>query len=191
MNKQSVKSVLESLLFVWGEPLEASAAAELFDMPAKDMLFIFRELASDYEERGSGLRLREADGAFQLCTASENDDYITRFCTPVKEKRLSQASLEVLAIIAYKQPVTKPQIDAVRGIKSDRVIENLLKRGLIEEKGRSQAIGRPVLYGTTRDFLLQFGFESLKDLPQLDDVDSLVIEEGDYEMPDPDQLSML
>ena len=194
MTKESIKSALESILFVWGEPLEAKTAAELFNMPAGDMVHLLRELAEDYEERGSGLRIREADKAFQLCTNPENDDYITRFCTPVKEKRLSQAALEVLAVVAYKQPVTKAQIDAVRGIKSDRVLETLMRKDLVEEKGRSTGIGRPILYGTTRNFLLVFGFESLADLPELEDIGSITLEDESEEllrqMADPDQLTL-
>ena len=93
MTKEKIKSVLESLMFVMGEPVEAKTAAELFEMPTADILKIFRELASDYEERGSGLVVREMDKAFQLCTNPENDDYVQKLCTPVKEKRLSQPAL--------------------------------------------------------------------------------------------------
>ncbi len=183
MNKQSVKSALESILFVWGEPLEAKTAADLFELPLSDMLSIFRELASDYEERGSGLMIREIDKAFQLCTNPENDDYIRQLCTPVKEKRLSQAALEVLAIVAYKQPVGKSEIDSIRGIKSERVLEGLMEKGLVEEKGRSTAIGRPILYGTTRNFLALFGFETLEDLPRLEDLDSILLDSDQLTIP--------
>ena len=159
------------------------------------MLHILRELAEDYETRRSGLRIREADKAFQLCTNPENDDYITKLVTPVKEKRLSQAALEVLAVIAYKQPVTKAQIDAVRGIKSDRVLESLMKKDLVEEKGRSKQIGRPILYGTTRNFLFTFGFESLDELPELEDIGSLTLDDDPEGLEllrevDPDQLTL-
>jgi len=190
MTKEKIKSVLESLMFVMGEPLEAKTAAELFEMPTSDIVKIFRELASDYEERGSGLIVREMDKAFQLCTNPENDDYIRILCTPVREKKLSQSSLEVLAIIAYKQPVTKSQIDAIRGIRSDRVLESLMKRELVKELGRSNGVGRPYLYGTTRQFLELFGFESLSELPEIEDADSLVLDEEDFEEPAPDQLTM-
>ena len=183
MNKQNIKSALESILFVWGQPLEAKVAADLFELPAADMLAIFRELASDYEERGSGLMIREMDKAFQLCTNPENDDYIRQLCTPVKEKRLSQAALEVLAIVAYKQPVGKSEIDSIRGIKSERVLEGLMEKGLVEEKGRSTAIGRPILYGTTRNFLALFGFETLEDLPQLEDLDSIMLDSDQLTIP--------
>ena len=180
MANESIKSAVESLLFVWGDPLEAKACAELFNLPTADMIRIMRELMQDYDERGGGIRIREVGKAYQFYTIPENDDYIQKLVTPVRTRRLSQAALEVLAVIAYKQPVTKSQIDGVRGIKSDRVIEGLLAKGMIEEKGRSNAIGRPIIYGTTRKFLEVFGFESLKDLPEIDDVETLILggEEG-------------
>ncbi len=190
MTKEKIKSVLESLMFVLGEPVSAKTAAELLSEPTGDIVKIFRDLAEEYEERGSGLRIREMDKCFQLCTNAENDDYIRMLCTPVKERRLSQSSLEVLAIIAYKQPVTKAQIDAVRGIRCDRVLESLMRRGLVEERGRSSGIGRPYLYGTTRRFLELFGFESLADLPLIEDIDSLTLDDEDFEEPMPDQLTI-
>ena len=189
MTNKSIKSALESLLFVWGEPLEAKTAAELFNLSVSDMLHIMRELADDYKERESGLEIREMDKSFQLCTNPENDDYIRKLCTPVKEKRLSQAALEVLAVVAYKQPVTKTQIDCIRGIKSDRVLEGLMKRELIEEKGRSSAIGRPILYGTTKNFLALFGFETLADLPEIEDIGNLVLSEEEAAL-EADQITL-
>ena len=190
MTKKKIKSALESILFVWGDPLEAKTCAELFNMPVSDMLHILRELMQDYEERGSGIRIREMDKSFQLCTAAENDDYIRLLCTPAKQKRLSQPALETLAIIAYKQPVTKAQIDSIRGIKSDRVIEGLMAKNLIAELGRSTAIGRPYLYGTTKEFLKLFGFETLDDLPEIENIDDLVMEEDSWDDISPDQLTL-
>ena len=190
MTKEKIKSALESILFVWGDPLEAKTCAELFNMPVSDMLHILRELMQDYEERGSGIRIREMDKSFQLCTAAENDDYIRLLCTPAKQKRLSQPALETLAIIAYKQPVTKAQIDSIRGIKSDRVIEGLMAKNLIAELGRSTAIGRPYLYGTTKEFLKLFGFETLDDLPEIENIDDLVMEEDSWDDISPDQLTL-
>lgn len=175
---KNIKSALESLLFIWGDPLEAKVAADLFNISPQDMLLCFRELAGDYEARESGLRIREIDKSFQLCTNPENDDYIQRLCTPIKEKRLSQAAMEVLAIIAYRQPVTKGEIDSIRGVKSDRVLEGLTKKELVVECGRSTAIGRPILYGTTPRFLAQFGFETLKDLPEIEDIGTIVLSDS-------------
>ncbi len=179
MNKQSIKSALESMLFVWGEPLEAKTAAEVFQIDGRTACEYLRELQAEYEERGSGLRIREMDKSFQLCTREENSEYIERLCTPVKEKRLSQSAMEVLAIIAYRQPVTKGEIESIRGIKCDRVIEGLVKKDLIGEVGRSTAVGRPILYGTTKAFLENFNFTSLKDLPEIEDIASVIREDGE------------
>ncbi|MGI6720525.1 MAG: SMC-Scp complex subunit ScpB [Anaerovoracaceae bacterium] len=178
-----IKSALESLLFVWGDPLEAKVCAELFDLSVQETIEAFRELAGEYELRDSGLRIREMDRSFQLCTNAENDDYIQRLCTPVKEKRLTQAALEVLAIVAYRQPVTKGEIDSIRGVRSDRALEGLIRRNLIEEAGRSQAIGRPILYATTREFLALFGFETLEDLPLIEDAGTFALSDH-YEYSD-------
>lgn len=178
-----IKSALESLLFVWGDPLEARVCAELFDLSVQETIEAFRELAGEYELRDSGLRIREMDRSFQLCTNAENDDYIQRLCTPVKEKRLTQAALEVLAIVAYRQPVTKGEIDSIRGVRSDRALEGLIRRNLIEEAGRSQAIGRPILYATTREFLALFGFETLEDLPLIEDAGTFALSDH-YEYSD-------
>ncbi|MBR2619274.1 MAG: SMC-Scp complex subunit ScpB, partial [Firmicutes bacterium] len=121
-----------------------------------------------------GIVIREVNKSFQFVTRKENLDYIERLCTPVKHKRLSQSALEVLAIVAYKQPVTKGEIEAVRGIRCDRVIEGLAKKNLVAEVGRSDAVGRPILYGTTDEFLKQFGFETLKELPAIEDIEGVL-----------------
>ncbi|HPX70560.1 MAG TPA: SMC-Scp complex subunit ScpB [Bacillota bacterium] len=191
MASHSIKSALESLLFVWGEPLEAKAVAELFGISAEDAVEAFRELAQEYANRRSGLAIREIDRSFQLCTNPQNDDYIQKFCTPVKEKRLSQSALEVLAVIAYRQPVTKGAIDSIRGIRSDRVLEGLLRKELIVEKGRASSIGRPILYGTTKKFLKLFGFANISELPELDDIISLLPEDAEEEERSYGQLSLL
>lgn len=191
MTKEKIKSAMESLLFVWGDPVEAKVVADLFEIPISDAVKMFRELAEDYEERGSGLCIREMEKSFQLVTNPENDDYIQRLCTPVKNRKLSQSSLEVLAIIAYKQPVTKAQIENIRGIRSDRVLEGLMLKGLVEELGRSNAIGRPYLYGTTKEFLRLFGFESLKELPELEEIDELIAaEDEELDIPLADQIAL-
>lgn len=191
MASHSIKSALESLLFVWGEPLEAKAVAELFGISAEDASEAFRELAQEYANRRSGLAIREIDKSFQFCTNPQNDDYIQKFCTPVKEKRLSQSALEVLAVIAYRQPVTKGEIDSIRGIRSDRVLEGLLRKELIAEKGRASSIGRPILYGTTKKFLELFGFVNISELPELGDIGSLLPEDAEEEERSYGQLSLL
>ena len=173
-SKKTIKSAFESMMFTWGEPLDAKTAADVFDITKNEAYEYFKELQTEYEQEGRGIVIREVNGAFQFVTREENADYIERLCTPVKAKRLSQSALEVLAIVAYKQPVTKGEIEAIRGIKCDRVMEGLMNKNLVEAVGRSEAVGRPVLYGTTDIFLKNFGFASIKELPEIDDIESAI-----------------
>ena len=173
-SRKTIKSAFESMMFIWGEPLDAKTAGDVFDISKNEAYECFKELQSEYEQEGRGIVIREVNGAFQFVTREENADYIERLCTPVKAKRLSQSALEVLAIVAYKQPVTKGEIEAIRGIKCDRVMEGLINKKLVEAVGRSEAVGRPVLYGTTDTFLKNFGFTSIKDLPEIDDIESAI-----------------
>ncbi len=162
------------MLFTWGDPLPAKDAANVFGIDTDLALELMRELQEEYLQEGRGIVIREVNGAFQYVTKEENAPYIERLCTPVKSKRLSQSALEVLAIVAYKQPVTKGEIEAIRGIKCDRVMEGLIAKGLVEAVGRSQAIGRPILYGTTDEFLKNFGFTSIKELPEIEDIETAI-----------------
>lgn len=171
---KAIKSAMESMMFTWGEPLETKMAADVFNITKEEAYECFKELQAEYEQEGRGIVIREVNKAFQFVTREENADYVRRLCTPVKAKKLSQSALEVLAIIAYKQPVTKGEMEAIRGIKCDRVVEGLMNKNLIEEVGRSSAIGRPILYGTTDTFLKNFGFTSLKELPDIEDIESVI-----------------
>lgn len=173
-SKKQIKSALESMMFVWGEPLEVKVCAEMFDMSKEETEALFLELADEYEQEGRGIVIRQVNKGFQFVTRPENGEFIERLCRPVKVKKLSQSALEVLAIIAYKQPVTKGEIDAIRGIKCDRVVDGLMKKDLIFVKGRSEGVGRPMLYGTTDTFLKQFGFATLKELPDIEDIEGVI-----------------
>lgn len=173
-SKKTIKSALESMMFIWGQPLEVKTCADLFNISKEDMMEYFLELQQEYEQEGRGIVIRQVGKSFQFVTRAENAEFIERLCTPVKVKKLSQSALEVLAIIAYKQPVTKGEIDAIRGIKCDRVIDGLVKKDLICSKGRSEGIGRPILYGTTETFLKNFGFTSLKELPEIEDIEGVI-----------------
>lgn len=180
-SKKSIKSALESMMFVWGEPLDMKTAADVLNMSRQEVYDCFQELQKEYEQEGRGIVIREVNKAFQFVTREENAGYIERLCTPVKARRLSQSALEVLAIVAYKQPVTKGEIEAIRGIKCDRVMDGLIKKDLVCEKGRSDAVGRPILYGTTNTFLEKFGFSSLKELPSIDDLEGVMATEVEME----------
>ena len=182
--KKAMKSAFESMMFVWGEPLEVKAAADVFNITKQEAYELFKELQKEYEQEGRGIVIREVNKAFQFVTREENADYIEHLCTPVKARKLSQSALEVLAIVAYKQPVTKGEIEAIRGIKCDRVMEGLMKKDLVCEKGRSEAVGRPILYGTTDTFLKNFGFSSLKELPPIDDLEGVMAVDSDLNEPE-------
>ena len=174
MSSRSTKSALESLLFTWGEPLPAKLAAEAMNITEKEAVDALMELKEEYEQEGRGIRIRRIEKSFQFVTTADNHEYIERLCTPVKRRRLSQSALEVLAIIAYKQPVTKGEIEAIRGIRCDRVLEGLKEKELVEVTGRSDAIGRPMLYGTTDTFLRYFDLEDIKGLPDIEDIESIL-----------------
>jgi len=189
-SKKAVKSAFESLMFVWGEPLDAKIAAELFSINKNDALGYFKELQQEYEQEQRGIVIREINGCFQYVSRAENAEYVERLLSPAKQKRLTQSALEVLAIIAYKQPVTRGEIESIRGIKCDRVLEGLLKKELIQEAGRSNGIGRPILYGTTESFLKYFGFKNLKDLPDIDDIENVIQVEDSEGESDPQQISL-
>ena len=181
-SNKRIKSALESMMFVWGEPLDVKTAADVFNMNRQEIYDCFLELQKEYEQEGRGIVIREVNKAFQFVTREENADYIERLCTPVKARRLSQSALEVLAIVAYKQPVTKGEIEAIRGIKCDRVMDGLIRKELVCEKGRSDAVGRPILYGTTDAFLKNFGFSSLKELPPIDDLEGVMAADVEVEV---------
>ena len=172
-SKKTMKSALETMMFMWGEPLEVKDAAEVLEADKKEVRDLFMEFMEEYEQEGRGIRIREVDDAFGFVTLAENDMFLKKLCTPVRVRRLSQAALEVLAIIAYRQPVTRSEIDSIRGIKSERVIDGLIDKGLIEISGRSEGVGRPLIYATTKEFLKKFGFSSLKDLPEVPEYEEM------------------
>ena len=172
-SKKVMKSALETMMFMWGEPLEVKDAAQILEAEKSEIRDLCKELMNEYEQEGRGIRIRQVDDSFGYVTHVENEMFIEKLCTPVRVKRLSQAALEVLAIIAYRQPVTRSEIDSIRGIKSERVIDGLTEKGLIEVVGRSEGVGRPLIYATTKEFLKKFGFASLKDLPEVAEFEEL------------------
>lgn len=190
-SKKAIKSAFESMMFTWGEPLPAKVAADVFNISKQEAIEYFTELQEEYEQEGRGIVIRRVNQSFQFVTREENADYIRSLCTPVKVKKLSQSALEVLAIVAYKQPVTKGEIEAIRGIRCDRVMEGLIKKDLVCEKGRADTVGRPVLYGTTDTFLRNFGFSSIKELPEIEDIESIAEDaEADIAAADDGQIKI-
>lgn len=160
--------LLESLLFVASGPVSPARLAAALDISPAAVGELLRELEADYGRRGLRLQ-RSGGGLVQLTTAPEAGAAIERFLGLEVTSRLSQAALEVLAIVAYLQPATRPQIDHIRGVNSDGALRSLLSKGLIEEVGRLEKPGRPILYGTTPDFLQSFGLGALTEMPPLAD----------------------
>jgi segregation and condensation protein B len=158
---------LEALLFVSDEPLPAPLLAQALGVDRRTADAMCEQLAGTLEQRGSGLVLRSVAGGWRLFTHPETQDVVERFILSARQARLTKASLETLAVVAYKQPVTRHQVSSIRGVNSDGVLRALTDRGLIEEAGRDEGPGRPLLYGTTPRFLERLGLPSLAALPSL------------------------
>lgn len=165
--KNNLKTRIEALLFVASTPLSINQLAAYLDEKPRNIESAVQEMEKEYKTH-RGLRFEESNNRFQLTTAPEYFPVIEKYLGQEENTTLSQASLEALSIVAYRQPVTRPDVDEIRGVNSDGVIRNLLNKGLIQEIGRSEGAGRPILYGTTNDFLQYFGLSSLKELPQFD-----------------------
>jgi|YNPNPStandDraft_1061719.scaffolds.fasta_scaffold04121_9 segregation and condensation protein B len=168
-SEQDLPTLLESLLFVASEPVAISRLAQALEVDQEAVERALAALAQDYVEARRGLRLQRKGDRVQLCTMPEAAPYVERFLGLDLSTRLSAAALETLAIIAYRQPITRAEIEAVRGVNCDGVLRTLLARELIEPVGRLEAPGRPFLYGTTFQFLHYFGLDSLEALPPLPD----------------------
>jgi len=166
MDKQTASAILESLLFVANGPVAIEQLQKALEIPLEEIEAALRALEAGYAS--GGLRLQRKGNEVQLVTAPEYAPYVERFLGLQLSGRLSQAALETLAIVAYRQPVTRAQVEAIRGVNSERVLNNLVARGLIAEVGRLEAAGRPILYGTTFEFLQYFGLKSLDELPRVE-----------------------
>jgi segregation and condensation protein B len=171
-NHLSLTARVESVLFVAEEPLSAHRLAEALEVTSGQIEQALDALARNYD--GRGLRLQRVDGCVQLTTAPEAAPHIERFLGLEARVHLSQAALEALAIVAYRQPITRPEIEEIRGVGSDSVLRTLLSAGLIDRVGRADGVGRPFLYGTTAEFLQHFGLQSLDELPPLEQFEEQV-----------------
>jgi segregation and condensation protein B len=166
-------SVIESLIFVSEEPLPAKTLAEVLKEDRGWVQIAVEDLAKEFNERNGGLMLREVAGGWQFATRPENHEYVRAFLKSRPSAKLSLAALETLAVIAYKQPITVPEILEIRGVQSSSAIKTLLDKRLIISKGRKETVGRPMLYGTSKEFLLQFGLRDLSELPNVEDFEDL------------------
>lgn len=169
MNLKKMQSMLEAVMFAVGEPIEVERLALALETDELVIEQVLESLKADYEERGRGLRLLKLENKYQLCTAKEYAEEIRKVLEVKRNTPLSQAAFEVLAVIAYNQPVTKAFVEQVRGVDCSGVISSLCQKQLIEEKGRLDLPGRPLIYGTTANFLRCFCVSSLDELPSLPD----------------------
>jgi segregation and condensation protein B len=166
-------SIIESLIFVSDEPLPSKTLAEVLKEDRGWVQVAVEELAKEFNERNGGLMLREVAGGWQFATRPENHEHVRAFLKSRPSAKLSLAALETLAVIAYKQPITVPEILEIRGVQSSSAIKTLLDKRLIMAKGRKETVGRPMLYGTSKEFLLQFGLRDLSELPNVEDFEDL------------------
>jgi segregation and condensation protein B len=176
---------LEAVLFLADHPLDVPTLTVALDCTEEAVQPLLDELAQRLEERQSGLTLRNVAGGWRLYTASETREHVERHLLAGRTGRLSQAALETLAVIAYKQPISRTEVGEIRGVNADGAVKSLVSRGLIEEVGRDDGPGQAVLYGTTTEFLEKIGLDSLSDLPSLTDY---LIENPAPDEPTPDQL---
>ena len=158
-DKERIKGIIEAILFTMGESVAISRLSEVLDIEEDTLKELLEEMKGDYAGKDRGICLIELDGAYQICTKIET-----------KKRSLTDVMLETLSIVAYKQPVTKQEIEAIRGVKSDFAVNKLLEYRLIKELGRLDTIGHPIVFGTTEEFLRCFGVSSIEELPDIDEV---------------------
>lgn len=207
MDFGAMKSAIEGLLFAAGdEGLDVKELADVLEVDAHLVKELVLELQSELKRGRRGVQIVEVANAYQMTTIPEHAPYFERLAAAPTRTSLSQAALETLAIVAYKQPITRIEIEEIRGVKSDRALHTLVAKELIHEVGRAEAVGRPILYGTTKQFLEYFGMRSMQDLPEsslfegafdleeetrllfgkLDDDKQLTIDDVDKESGEPD-----
>jgi segregation and condensation protein B len=178
MDIEKVKSILESLLFVNERPIQLTEISRILELKNKEIKQAFEILKDEYKNRDSGIAIVSVAGGYQMCSAPFNEPWIKKMYSHQNKQKLSTASLETLAIIAYKQPITRVEIEEIRGVNVDGVVRKLGELGLVKTAGRKEVVGKPFLYITTRKFLEYFGINSLEDLPNLEEFVNLAEREN-------------
>lgn len=161
------EAIIEAVLFTMGDSVEVEKIAAAMSITVEEVREHVSSIMKKYEENNHGLKIIELENSYQMCTRPEMYEAIIKVATQPKKQVLTEVVLETLSIIAYKQPITRLEIEKIRGVKSDHAVNKLIEYNLIEEKGRLDAPGRPILFGTTEEFLRCFGVSSLKELPEL------------------------
>ncbi len=184
MEDREAKSIIESLLFMAGEPVTLDTLRSIIEVDKYNTDRLVRELITDYSMKNSGLFVVEVAEGFQMVTNPACAPWIKKLLSTAAPKKLSPSSLETMAIIAYKQPIIKAEIEAIRGVNSDGVVRTLLERRLVKILGRKEVPGRPLMYGTTKEFLLYFGLKDLSELPTLKEFAEIDIPEPPDTVPE-------
>lgn len=183
MSIEKTEAAIEAILFTMGESVEAEKIAVAIEHDVDTTVKIIHNMMDKYENEDRGIKIIELEGSFQLCTKEEYYDNLIRICSQPRRYTLTDAALETLSIIAYKQPVTKIEIEKIRGVNSDRSVNKLVELELVKEVGRLDAPGRPMLFGTTEEFLRTFGVGSIDELPVIsEDMVEQYKEEVEYEI---------
>lgn len=167
MEREKAKAVLESILFTMGESVEVDRLSTVIEEDKKTTKAILLEMKEEYEQRQGGISLIELEDSFQMCTRADMYEYLIKIAKTPRKYVLTDTLLETLSIVAYKQPITRLEIEKIRGVSCDHAVNRLVEFGLIAEVGRLDAPGRPLLFGTTEEFLRSFGVKSLEELPEL------------------------
>lgn len=170
MENKNIKAAIEAILFTMGEAVEVSRIAESLELSVDETQKILEKMKKQYQDQERGIQLIELDHSYQLCTKKEYCEYLIRLAMHPKKPALTDVMLETLSIIAYKQPVTKVEIEKIRGVKCDHAVNKLVEYNLVKELGRLDAPGKPILFGTTEEFLRSFGVQDLDNLPVPDPV---------------------
>ena len=170
MEEKNYKAIIEAILFTMGESVELEKIADAIELDKKTTKKLINEMMQEWNDEGCGVAIMELDGAYQMCTRTEMYEYLIRIAKQPKRRVLTDVLLETLSIIAYKQPVTKMEIEKIRGVSSDHAVSKLVEYNLVCELGRLDAPGRPLLFGTTEEFLRSFGVHSVDELPVLSPV---------------------
>lgn len=167
-NEKELMAAVEAILFTMGDSVELSKIAQALEVSEQEADDIVKQLMKKYEAQDCGLAITELEGAYQMCSKASAYEYLVRVAKQPKKQALTDVVLETLSIIAYKQPVTRAEIESIRGVKCDKPINKLIEYNLVMELGRMDAPGRPLLFGTTEEFLRKFGVPSIVDLPKPD-----------------------
>lgn len=178
MKREEIKNIIEAIMFAYSEPISIKELNYIIneELSSKEIEYMLNSLINEYRENNRGIQIIKLEDKYQMCTNKHYASFIKKVLEPKKKKSLSQATLETLTIIAYKQPITKVEIEEIRGVKSDKVIQTLIENDLVFEAGRLDKIGKPIIYKTTNEFLKLLSIEKLEDLPPLESYDNIDVE---------------